>query len=98
MSPLIIRSLVYAGSLSKLLKMNHPFIADYCKDNYKNLDVIFENQALNNLLSKQNNDVYSDNRVMKLYTKALTNKSLINDYELIGPLCMIALLKNNKHE
>lgn len=98
LSPLIIRSLVYAGSLSKLLKMNHPFIVDYCKDNYKNLDVIFETQALNNLLSKQSHDVYSDNRVMKLYTKALTNKSLINDYELIGPLCMIALLKNNKYE
>jgi hypothetical protein len=94
-SPIILRSAIFAGSLSKLLKMNHPFIAKYCDQNKEKLTAIFNEKFLNELLIKQKREIYSDNRIVKLFVKLFYNKKTLDDYELIAPLCIIALIKNN---
>jgi hypothetical protein len=94
-SPLILRSIIFAGSLSKLLKMNYPFIAKYCEKNKEKLALIFNEDFVNELLLKQKKNIYSDNRIVKLFVRLLYNKKTLDDYELIAPLCIIALIKNN---
>ncbi|MEY8241321.1 MAG: hypothetical protein RPT25_13325 [Cycloclasticus sp.] len=96
--PLIFKASVFAGSLSKLLKNNKSFIVNYCRDNQDMLVTIFGREDAEALLHKLDAGVYLDNRFSKLLNKILFRKKTIREYELITPLCAIALLNNNYYE
>ncbi len=96
--PLMLKAGIFAGSLATLLKNNKDFIVGYCNENKSHLISLFGEGGTDSLLKSLNEGVYLDNRVDKIINLFYKRKKTLKEYELISPLCAIALLNNNDHQ
>lgn len=91
---IIIRGLVFPGSLAGLLKENSKYIIDTINKKRPLLDIYFGPDETDTIISDINEGVYGANRIEKLVTK-LKARKILNDYELLTPFCLISLHEIN---
>ncbi|MEZ9461136.1 hypothetical protein AB4178_05355 [Vibrio splendidus] len=92
--PLYLRYLINPGSSSIHLSNNEKFIKFFVSKNWDILEVILSKGKIEKLKHSYNHEVYDKNRIEKMWTRLL-GRNYISDEDMITPLCITSILKNN---